>query len=263
MHIVIGKGNLGVDLCLSLAQAGLPYMLFSPSTGFSWPKSQAQMASVKPTHIWMTAGFGSVEACGSDFDGAFNTHVRLPWLIAHHFPQCKIVCFSSDYAASEVDPQNPNARCRHPRSYYALTKLWMEDVFRFGRPNAAVIRVGSLYGNHFLSRTFPGKVHEFKPNSLPTNIVVPTPTWWLGKLLVASLPTLFRPNVATFHHAAPKGPGIRISDWGRLITPGNQIEDRGLDPKRPVETNMGCTLAHTDTWQALWNAHWGIKPSKS
>lgn len=262
MHIIIGKGNLGVDLKIALMAAGQKSVIYTKSSGFTWRNCREEILRFEPTHIWITAGFGSVEACEKDLVGAVETHVNLPLEIARDAPETvRVGIFSTDYAASESHPGNPNHRVQRPRSFYALTKMWMEDATALlSRGNMSVFRVCSLYGEFYPEKTFPGKIAIYRPDALPTNIVVPTPTWWIAQTLVHYLDghnTLFSPTAKYIHHVAPQGPGIRISDWGRLVLGrAGIVRDLPADKKRPLSSNLGCSLpGQAPTWQELWNQH--------
>lgn len=259
MHVIIGKGNLGIDLKLALTKAGHRAVIFTKSSGFEWPESEPAIRELKPSHIWITAGFGSVGECSADFAGALATHVALPMDIARVFT-CPVGVFSTDYVADPEYLDQPGCYIEKPRSFYAHSKLMMErGLERMDRPYITVFRVGSLYGSYFPQKTFPGrlKINHPLPTqlNLPDNIVVPTPTSWVAERIVSNLHSIFIPEFKV-HHVAPKG-GCSTRDWGKLILgPDYQVYSSGLDPLRPARSSLGCTIDKTYAdWKTLWEQH--------
>lgn len=257
MHLIIGKGNLGIDLKLALTKAGHRAVIFTRSSGFEWPESYPAIMELNPTHIWVTAGFGSVNECANDHAGALATHVAMPMELARNLPaNVKLATFSSDYAAHELFPDDEHGVNDSPKSFYAMTKIWMERGLEWSqRPITTTFRVGSLYGQHYPERTFPGKLLAKYPKpcslSLPENQVVPTPTWWLAERIVFDMDNLFhsRPKIL---HMAPSDSTTTL-EWGRMIL-GDQydISSSGIDPLRPVKSGLGCSLGPVRDWRLLW-----------
>lgn len=262
MHVIIGRGNLGTDLKVALTEAGHSAIIFSRSTGFNWIKDQGTILKLNPTHIWVTAGHGSVVECSQDFQGALATHVALPMDVARMtYKDIKIAAFSSDYVVDPDRPSDPYAFDMNPKTLYAQTKLWMEEgLGGLRRPNLTVFRVGSLYGNYFPKKTFPGKLRLNFPKpcelSLPDNVVCPTPTWWVAQTIVENLRTAFDSHFRV-HHVAPAG-GCTTLEWGQLILgPNYKIGSKGIDLLRPARSALECTLENVppDTWLDLWAKH--------
>lgn len=257
MHIVIGKGNLGIDLKLALRAAGHKAVILTRSGGFEWPESYSHMVNLEPTHIWVTAGFGSVQECANNFSGALKTHTAMPLELARNLPiGIKLGLFSSDYVAHEEYLDQPRCYVEKPRSFYEMSKLWMEQgIENSGRPNTTVFRVCSLYGQHYPEKTFPGKLRAkfTTPTeiSLPENEVVPTPTSWIAQTLVRHLDEAFtkRPEI---YHIAPSGSTTTL-EWGmRILDDQYTYKSKGFDPLRPFKSSLGCSFGKAPDWSVLW-----------
>src|SRR6267154_2395941 len=109
-HVVIGRGNIGLDLHNELLKAGHSSVILTKSDGFKWPEGMKHIASLDPECIWVAAGGGSVDAAKKNFSDVLATHVTLPIELAQSLPpHVKLVLFSTNYAANEKDPSNPNA----------------------------------------------------------------------------------------------------------------------------------------------------------
>jgi dTDP-4-dehydrorhamnose reductase len=260
-HVVIGRGNVGLDLYELLTSKGHKVVIMTRSTGFSWPESLDQIKAHNPECVWVCAGAGSVESCKRDFDNAVSTHVTMPiGLVRGLPPQVKLVIFSSDYAANEDDGSNTEKINHNPRSLYAATKVWLEQAFKFhNRPNSCIVRIGTVYGKHLYDKTFPGKVHSRYPNpssaTFPVNWVCPTPSKWIADVLVRNYDRLFKTPAVT-HHVAPKG-GVTVTSWAKMILgEGYIIESKGFDQERPLSSNLGCSLETAPEWRDLWHSSW-------
>lgn len=261
MHVIIGKGNLAMDLKIALEREGADVTIFTRSTGFDWEKHTAAVQAVEPTHIWITAGFGSVDQCAKDIKGALETHVAMPVHLAQSLPDTvSIGMFSSDYVAYQEDLSNPLKFANRPRSLYAVTKLSLELMMSaLRRPNTTTFRVGSLYGTHFPDRCFPGKITSRYPSpcrvELPNNMVCPTPTRWAAETIVKNLGKCFDGRKWMAHNVAPSG-RVSVADWGRsVLGPGYEVVDSGLDKARPMDSGLLCTLQEPPPWDALWQDH--------
>ncbi len=257
-HVIIGKGNLGVDLHAVLNARGHKAHIFTPSDGFTWPDSLPALLALTPTYVWVTAGAGSVEAVKKDFVGAINTHLMFPVELVKDLPPgIKIGLFSSDYVADESDPSNPHKITPKPRSLYAYTKIWMEQAIKaLGRPNVSVFRVSNLYGGHFPERTFPGKLKSRYPHPceivLPQNWVVPTWTKWVAEVLVDNLDKVFDDKTPLIHHAAPNG-GCTVIQWGRRVVGEKyKLISKGFDNDRALFSKLSCSFARAPEWDELW-----------
>ncbi len=263
MNVIIGKGNLGVDLKKELNSHGKEVVLLSASDGFKWPDDLKKLREMKPTCIWVTAGAGSVDQCATmvGFGEALDTHVYLPMSLALAMPDVKIVAFSSDYAADEADMHATGRSNPRPKSLYAASKVWMEQGFVFlARPNTCVVRVGSLYGDAFPERCLPGKLKKNYPNpqevKLPQNLICPTPTWWAAHMLVRNQHKLFSEQGFLLHHLAPVG-NCTVIQWARkILGPGYTFVPTGFDKNRPSFSQLGCSLSKPGaTWEMLWEQH--------
>ncbi len=186
----------------------------------------------------------------------------MPVSIALLLPKdIRLVVFSSDYAADEGDPSATAKVNPRPRSLYACTKIWMEQALTtLKRPNTCVVRVGTLYGEHFQDRCFPGKLKANYPQPgevlLPQNLVTPTPTRWAAKMMVDNMAKLFSEQGTLVHHLAPIG-NVPVGMWGRkILGPGYNILSKGFDSNRPHFSNLGCSIAKPNaTWEQLWEQY--------
>lgn len=260
-HVVIGKGNLGMDLKLALTKAGHKVHVLTASEGFEWPESRPHLLSFNPEYIWIAAGAGSVGEVKADMTPAVKTHVIMPVEMVNSLPEgIKVGIFSTDYAADENDPDNTQKTNPRARSLYALTKIWMEEAVKMiRRPNTTVFRVCSLYGHHFPERGFPGKLKSRHPDPcellLPQNWCVPTPTWWVAETIEAYIGKCFDPTRTLVHHVAPSH-GCTVIQWGqKILGEGYKVGSRGFDLERPPHSKLGCSLFRPPTWEDLWLQH--------
>lgn len=267
MHVIIGKGNVGLDLFHQIVKSGDKARILTRSDGFEWPESIPTLLSLQPDYVWVCAGAGSIGEAKRDFGNTIQTHVTMPIEICQKVPdQVKVILFSSDYAADEEQPDQPHLINEKPKSLYALSKVTMEKAFKIlNRPNACVVRIGTVYGSHFVDRTFPGKLrHRFPVPctvELPMNVVVPTPSFWIAEVLLKNLHKLFE-KPGQIHHVAPKGK-VTVHSWGKMIL-GDEyvIESRGWDQDRPLCSNLQCSLDHqAPEWRDLWATDWWAQPT--
>lgn len=263
MNLIIGNGNLGVDLKKELLAAGKEAVLLSTGDGFKWPDDLKKIREMNPKVIWITAGAGSVDQCATmvGFESALSTHVYLPVSMALAFPEAKIVAFSSDYAADESDMHATGRSNPRPKSLYAASKVWMEQGFTFlSRPNTCVVRVCNLYGDTFPERCLPAKLKKRYPTPqevpLPQNLICPTPTWWVAKMLIKNANKLFSEQGFLIHHLAPIG-NCTVIQWARkILGAGYTFVPTGFDKQRPSFSHLGCSLAMPEsTWEMLWEQH--------
>lgn len=261
-HVIIGRGNLGLDLQAALQKEGHEVTLLTASGGFRCPESIPDVVALQPNYVWVTAGHGSVEQVKRDFPGAMNTHVALPVALMNALPaSCKLGLFSTDYVADEKNPSNPFYINPAPRSLYAYTKAWMEQVVRGSRRgNTTIFRVGSLYGNHIPEKTFPGKLKVNFPTpclvELPINMVCPTPTHWIAEVIAERMIWAFDDSKVITHHVAPID-GVTLTQFGSLILgPDYEVRSKGIDQSRPPVSGLSCTFQkHRVTWRHLWDQH--------
>lgn len=264
MHVIIGKGNLGVDLKIALEAIGYKAVILTKSEGFLWPGGYSQIMNHNPDHVWITAGFGSVQECSNNFSGALATHTAMPLELARDLPTyVKLGIFSTDYVANEKYPDSEIAFIDNAKTFYAMSKLWMErGIANSNRPLTSIFRVCSLYGQHFPEKTFPGKLLAKYPNpcelNLPENEVVPTPTWWIAKKLALNLEVLFLKKGRNILHVAPSG-STTTMEWGRRILGEDYtIKSSGLDPLRPIRSRLGSSIGQPPDWSALWDLSKGF-----
>lgn len=245
-HIIIGAGNLGLDLHITLKEKNFEVgKILSRSTNFDVLKTDlSDLKEYNPSVLWYTVGAGSVSQAKQDFLPFIGLHLKALIRLKQELPLCKIITFSTDYCADSRFPTSPNIT--DPNSLYAYSKAWVEDYVNFmykENPNIHAVRIGSLYGSHFPEKTFPGRLRaNFSSQQvvkLPINLATPTPTSWLAKILVENLGDIGNP----VHHLAPSEP-ITISNWGRTILgPQYEVVDNGLDTSRPEISDLGNDIS--------------------
>lgn len=258
-HVIIGKGNLGIDISIAAKAMGNDARIFTSSDGFTLD-SIPQIAALQPDYLWVTAGFGSIEQCKANPYKAFDTHLGLPISVIQSMPECtRIGLFSTDYVADPHDLDNPNKMVSDPRSLYALSKASMERAVKMmNRPNVTVFRVSTLYGTHLPMKTLPGRLLTKFPSpctiKLPQNHVTPTSTHWISEIILNSLPLLFSPVGPQFHNCAAST-GTSVMNFGRRIL-GDQYtyESKGMDWERPAYSNIDCSFTQAPTWEQMWEA---------
>ncbi len=265
LHFIIGKGNLGLDLQSALDKSGHDARVLTSSDGFECPRGLQEIEDMKPDCVWVTAGKGSVSEAESphEIDAVLNTHLALPISLAKRLQkETRLAVFSTDYVADESKPDQPSARTTRPKSVYAAMKIGMEMALEsLARPRTTIFRVGSLYGGHFVERTFPGKVakRHAKPGpvTMPMNWVTPTPTWWVADTLACNYDSVFS-NAMQTHHIAPQG-GCTILQWGRAILGDDYVfKSSGFDNQRPAYSNLGLSfnsLMGHPHFHELWDRH--------
>lgn len=250
-HIVLGAGNLGLDLEQQARAEGHSVQVFSASNGWRYPDKLPRARLAEADVVWCTVGAGSVEAAAKDFREFADLHIRLPMELAQFLPRStRLVCFSTEYL--ECD----QAR----RSLYAQSKLAMEHLLLgSGRENLRIYRVGSLYGSHKISATFPGKLAAKIAKgetliSLPKNACHPTPTAWLAALLMQHIE---RPPFAKVIRAYSGGAATML-EWAELaFGPPAGFFQREPDPDRPLSLPAGTALGRVEvpSWRELWVMH--------
>ncbi len=246
-HIILGAGNLGIDLELELNRKGHETQMFSRSTGWDHTKDALPAALRTADAVWCAIGFGSVRECKADFLGALESHVHLPMRLMERLPEeTRLFLFSSDYVADFP-----------PKSLYQCSKGAMEEAaIVINRPRTGVIRVASLYGEHLPEKTFPGKLRRAYPEpcavDLPDNSVTPTPTGWLAEMLVKYQDAFETHTGSMIQSLAPEGP-MHLMEFGALVLgEGYEFFNRGYDPERPRNSNIGNTLLRTERCRELW-----------
>lgn len=271
-HIVLGAGNLGIDLVDSLRKKNgiLDVNLLSKSGGFDVTdpnQMNAMLTSGIYDCIWYAVGFGSVAEAKESPNLAHLFHVKIPKVITQFANKdAKLVFFSSDYAADENQPHRPDMINPTPKSNYAFLKAQMEcELFQLERPNTAIIRVGSLYGISKPMQTFPGKIIKnfsdgFCYRELPQNIVTPTPTLWVSHMLAENFESLFSDRGVITHHCAPRG-NTSIRDWAIMILERTKIDYRltnrvFYDESRPYFSNLDCSFQkNVPHWADLFETY--------
>jgi dTDP-4-dehydrorhamnose reductase len=264
-HLVIGAGNLGIDLFNQLKKNGLNVSTCSRSTGWNIQhlRQRDDFLQYAKTFdvVWYCVGFGSIKEAMEDAYGAHQIHLEIPAQLIAVCPY--VVFFSSDYVADERFPKSNDVHASKMRSHYAHLKWRMECAVNQSE-NATAIRVGSLYGSHKPMSTFPGKLlknmQEKTLVKLPLNLVTPTSTSWLSEILVQNFDRLYRnPEGQHIHHAAPHG-FVTVREWGSMILgqPMNN-DDTFFDYERPLLSCLDTSFAsHQTHWLQRWSEEWNM-----
>lgn len=250
-HLIIGAGNLGLDLELALKESGCSYVR-TIATKLTTDDYASIFHLHKPDYVWITAGAGSVESCNLDPSKAIKTHVNLVLDVLTN-TKAKVICFSTNYAVNEQHPTDIGRKVAHPTSFYVDTKIMMESVVRrFGVGRAWVVRVANLYGSHYPEKCFYKKIEGKKDLTLPVNEMVPTSTKILAKKLVDNLNAITR----TFNpivHAVPEG-STNAAEYARLILgPSANVNEAYEDLTRGKHAQIGCSHF---PWESTWLDDW-------
>lgn len=268
-HLILGAGNLGKDIKLELdTTKGEEAVLVSGSTGSDLGVQQVVRDVIEHHEsevVWYCVGGGSVAEAKYDPENSWRFNLNIPMFINEFLPvNRKLILFSTDYVADENKPHSTFTRGKL-RSNYAQQKAMMEEqIVASTYPGRSVIRVGSLYGHHKPLKTFPGKIlKNFGFNedriSLPSNIVVPTPTRWIAAMLVRHFEELFHNSkfCPAIEHLAPSG-GVTVKDWAKIVLRGLRPQDAFLngkdyfDEERPLFSSLGCSFLKEDEKLAHW-----------
>jgi dTDP-4-dehydrorhamnose reductase len=261
-HIIIGNGKLGQSLARQLKSVGESVHILSQSNGYFWPNPVGikPILDKSPDVVWCTVGAGSVVECAQNYNKALDIHVGLPVALMTQLPDtCGLVLCSTNYVASPDDNTNPNAIEMKPPSLYAMSKWTMEQHFcLLSRRNTVCVRFGDLYSITHPHQSFPGKaIMESKRSkiaSISENLCTPTPVEWLAKYMIEHLIEMmtFTPKRV---HIAPQG-SVSFLEWSKLfLTTKTTIIGRGIDPMRPANSMIGCSLGSTPNWRDLWNVY--------
>lgn len=261
-HLVVGRGNLGMDLAIKIREKGFDLRHWTLSrTEEGFRPADARGSYFLPLeaalhdfdHIWFAVGAGSVDAAKEDFRPFARLHIELPLYLAQKADvKTKVHLFSTEYLC--------NADAAHwSKSLYAFSKSAMErgvsELSKEQRDRTYIWRIGSLYGVHRPLQTFPGKIlrrleDDSDPIVLPPNECIPTPTEWLAEHLIKQRgsmnlsPRWVRPAaVATPYEWAKMAFG---SKWHRF-------ELGAKDENRPAQLHHIGNFG--DEWFLLWAAY--------
>lgn len=265
-HLVLGTGNLGMDLALALTDAGLNYHLIGRHGGntggyFDFtgrdgdPEHRGSLIgyqmrdlqALEPDVVWCTIGAGGPDAASPAEH--FLTHVSLPLALAEWAP--KLILFSTAYLNHDPDGRY---------SYYAMSKSAMERAM-LSRQHVRCIRVGSLYGTHAPMKCLPGKVMramvQHRLNRGATNEITPTPTAWLADELIKSEVWDRFCNVEPGANWAPSGK-CSAKHWIETIIRDFTEGDQGLTLTPFLAENYPHFAASGVVGQPDWYILWEI-----
>lgn len=262
-HTIIGKGKLGTVLAQKLRAQGHSVTVMSKSTGFDWPLGVGMLMVLEsqPDFVWCAVSSGSVQECDSNYTAALNLNVGLPIALCKSMPKgCRLIFFSTDYVANEISPSDRGLFQPSPKSFYAMSKFTMEQhLYWYMRQNSVCIRIGNLYSAAVMpEKSLPGKLVSRFPTpckiGLPENYITPTPVEWLVDHLIQHHVELTSFQFTT-HHIAPEG-NIRICQLGQILFPKPwEIVPNGIDPRRPEESRLGCSIGKAPHWFDLWKEY--------
>lgn len=276
-HLILGAGNLGLDLKQSLELNTISEVhLISKSNGYEIGNAKVLeevLNRIDPDVVWYCVGGGSVEEAKQGHplsENSWRFNLNVPTLLNELVkPNVKLIVFSSDYVADEKQPKSTFVRGKIRSVYARLKSLMEQKIIYSGRPGTSIIRVGSLYGRHKPEKTFPGKVlNRFAEGSdvlkFPVNMVVPTPTEWLANTLVARMEELFynSKHCPAIEHCAPSG-GVSVKDWAKFVLRGYRGDDAFskatdfYDEERPLFSGLGCSFVEglTPHWYDLFQIY--------
>lgn len=203
-HLILGAGNLGMDLHKALEMSGESATLLSRSKStikglylkvengclepqtFTAEKAfinWSEIAALNFDVIWNTLGHGGPSPDFERGTEQLDLHFKFPVMLRKANPQTKLILFSTHYL--NHDPKGV-------RSVYATSKLLMEKAFEKDK-GAFIARIGSLYGKPKPLTCLPGKIvgqmlaGKTLFEKAAENRVSPTPTAWLARMLVARM----------------------------------------------------------------------------
>lgn len=269
-HMVIGAGNLGLDIFSHLQAMGEIAGIFTLSTGYDVTNLEELARSIAVGYfdvIWYCVGHGGVEMTKQNPGLARMINITVPSVILKAAPEeCGVILFSSDHVADPAQPHMPYLRRETPLSEFGRLKLDMERMaMGSGRAYTAIVRVGSLYGTYKPSTTFPGRMIERfgfdyeRTIRIPSNLVTPTPTMWVAAMLYQNLAMLLGPRPQT-HHCAPVG-SLALWDWATFILEGLRdhrdfYHNEYFDSEIPLDSSLGCSFVKTNWhWHDLWETY--------
>jgi hypothetical protein len=253
-HVVVGGGNLGCDITKYGMSNNLgDFKLLTTSNDFKYPTSIEPILDEFPDHVWVAVGAGSVEGAKKNFAPYADLHIRLVMELAQKLPKSTwLHTFSTNYV--------------NHQSLYALSKKAMEDLLQvLDRLKTRTYQVQSLYGWHKPLKTFPFKIIKNYPHpgkiTLPANMVTPTPTPWLAKVLLENLEIITENPKYQKHCLTPVG-SVTTYAWAQLVLGDNyEVLPGEIDPERPKGGHGRFTLFPVETWQTLWDQYWNQQKS--
>jgi len=249
-HIILGAGNLGIDLYLKLEELGHDVTLFCSKkievfNCIEWSYGLYGVDMLKdysPDVVWNCIGCGSVQEANDSMSAQFSLCVGLTQKLVVSFPGKFVITFGSNYATGTID------------SLYALNKKFQDDLVSYydkfkNREQVATVKcieIGNLYGRHRPEGTLPYKLlKSFLKSSiveLPENLICPTPSDWVASEIARDLMP-FLCSEMVFFHLAPKDK-VSILDFARnlLEDPGCELSriyrSKGINSYVPMVTNI-------------------------
>ncbi len=269
-HLIVGAGNLGVDIGLRLAgePGGVNEVVFAGRRqGLDCTDFSALLRLVTPVpydYIWWCVGGWSVEQFKADAEQGHKVMYAAPRLVAQYaHPRSRLMFFSTDYCAHEEHMARPDLQVQVPTSEYAEVRKDLESfIAKYRRPHTAVFRLGSLYGAHHPQNTFPGKVLARHGAGtaridIPLNDVTPTSTKWAAAMVCHNRELLVSEEGPKRHHLAPRG-NVALRDWAKMLLHGLRghrafDETPWVDTARPAATCLGTSwMRQNPHWNEVW-----------
>lgn len=263
-HLILGNGNLALELHTSLENQGFETLLLPFEELKNWGDA-SRLDFTDIGVVWSAIG-GTHWHARSNKDLSFQLNVALPRYLLEHAPRdVRMVFFSTLEVAHPEMPTKPHWRTPEPQSPWASMKLALESaVVSLNRPWTSYVRLGTLYGDRRPEVTFPGRLlRSALPDdallSIPHNEIVPTPAHWAAMMLVKSMTrNLWNPGTYTCHHLAPMG-SISAFDLAKIILGTRRdrsgwLEKVTWDHTRPRRLEGGSTLdIPVEHWSNLWS----------
>lgn len=217
--------------------------------------TEAVVASIKPDIVIHAAAATDVDACEKDPTSAWRANVQatrhLVSALAKGAPGAKLVYLSTDQVYFGPGPNREETAA--PRTIYALTKMWGEDI-ALTLPGALVLRINYI-GVGTMDRPNLGdwlvkSLRERKPITLFEDVL-------FNPVYAGDLPELV---LALAHNGAggvinlgSAPSGMSKAEFARGLarrlnlsleaTKSGRLADAALAAKRPLDTRMDVTRA--------------------
>lgn len=256
-HLILGMGNLGLDLERALKSKLYDVECRSLSGGFDLVDGAVVKAAVQsscPDVIWNCVGTGGPKKSDpQEWTQEIELIAGLPQrLRLYKKPETKLVLFSTAYTNRDPEGQLSN---------YARCKAIMEKQ-ESGKIGVTILRVGSLYGIHKPFNCLPGKIVKLLEGGqlhFPAfiNHVTPTPTEWLAKRLVSGKCWEWQKDLCF----GPDG-STPVFSWIRDIASAAglvenwTVEPNGYDPMYPGNASSFCKSELP--WETLWQGYGSV-----
>lgn len=263
-HLILGSGNLGIDLGTWLRTIGHKVIKTTRNGGdesntWNYPKDGMDrlwpiVEENKIDIIWNCIGCGSVELGEEHFTSQFMMSVGLTERLLSTFTEQNVICFDSNYSNRPISKYGLNKKFQRQ----LVEHHWKKNKFKCFN-----IMIESLYGTYYPEKCLPLKIvaNAIKHEKIGChyNHICPTPTDWLGEQLAKGLDAILKnenPNI----RIKPRG-SVSTSEFARTVLDmAGMIEipvnEMGKDKWRPEVTEQEgfhplLLSRDTATWQEL------------